>query len=257
MPTFTTVNSSVTALGSELVTSALTEIGVLGQGNVVQAGDAAWALEKLQRLIDRFNARQAMISNVNFSLFTLIANHQPHTIGPTGDFNMPQRPVKLVAANLVLGGTTPVDIPLYVGDDAWWADQRVKSLTSTLPTGVYYSPDNPLGNLNFWPIPTQVNQVRLELWTGLTQAVGLATALAMPSAYWDAVVLSLARDLAPSYGPEALQVVSSAAFSTMYRDAIKAIQANNMQSPRIATAEAGQGCGDSRGDFNYLTGGRA
>ncbi len=257
MPTFTATNSSVSAKASEIVSSALTEIGVLPQGNVVQAGDGSWALEKLQRLIDRFNAREAMIYNVNFSLFTLIANHQPHTIGPAGDFNMVQRPVKLVSANLVLGGTTPVDVPLYVGDDAWWANERVKGLTSTLPTGVYYSPDTPLGNLNFWPVPTQVNQVRLELWVGLTQAINLNTALAMPPAYWDAVVLSLARDLAPSYGPEALTVVSSGAFATMLRDAIKVIQGNNNTSPRISTSEAGQGCNGSGGYFNYYTGGPA
>ena len=47
--------------------------------------DAAWGLEKLQRIIDQWNARRELIFSVSFLQFTLIANHGPHTIiGPGG-----------------------------------------------------------------------------------------------------------------------------------------------------------------------------
>lgn len=259
MPTFTANNSAVSAKSGELVTSALTEINAISQGDAAQSGDSAWTLEKLQRLIDRINAREAMIFNVNFSLFTLIANHAPHTIGPGGDFQMNQRPVKVVAAAVVISsGGSAIDIPVAVQDDDWWAGQRVKGLTSTFPTSVYYSPDTPLGNLNFWPVPTQQNGMRLETWVNLTQAIDLNTALAMPPAYWDYLVLTLARDIAPSYGSKAVEIVSSAPFVSALREATKAVQGNNQSSPRMKTAEAGQGPRNGkRGDFNWMTGQRS
>src|SRR6185437_5968844 len=181
MPTFTASNSSVSALASEIVTSAMLEAGIIAAGEPLSADDGAWGLAKIQRDIDGFNAREALIFNVSFEEFTLIANHSPLTIGPGGDFDIPQRPVRVISSSLVLTSSSPnVDIPMAVKDDQWWADQRIKSLTSTLPTHLYYSQDSPLGKLNFWPIPTEVNDVRLEIWTNLTQAVTLATAIAMP-----------------------------------------------------------------------------
>jgi hypothetical protein len=259
VPTFTANNAAVSAKASELVSSALTELNVVGQGETALAGDSSWALEKLQRLIDRVNAREAMIYNVNFNLFTLIANHAPHTIGPGGNFQMAQRPVKVVSGAVVItSGGSPIDIPMAVRDDDWWAAQKVKSLTSTFPTSVYYSPDTPLGSLNFWPIATQQNQVRLETWVNLTQAVDLTTALAMPPAYWDYMVLTLARDISSSYGPPAVAVVSGPAFMAAHREATKAVQGNNQESPRMSTAEAGQTSRrGKRADFNWMTGQRS
>ena len=255
MPTFTSSNSSVTAKASELATSALTELNVVSQGQAASPGDAAWALEKLQRLIDRINARREMIYNVNFSQYTLQTDHTPTTIGPGGDFDVPLRPVRLVSCQLVLTDNTPnVTIPMGVRDDDWWAANQIKGLTSTLPTDVYYSPDTPLGNLNFWPVPTAVNDVILETWVGITQAVGLATNIALPPAYWDYLVLALARDLTSSFGPGAVEIVSGAAFQANYRDALKAMESNNETSHRLQSGVPKSGKPGVRPGFDFLTG---
>lgn len=257
MPSFTTNDSAVSAKASELYTSAFREIGIGAPGEALSAEDAAWGLEKLQRLIDRINAREAMIYNVNFSLFTLPTNKQPVTIGPGGDFDIPQRPVKIVSATLVLSSTNPaVEYPLPVRDNQWWRSQAVKGLVSMLPESIYYSPDTPLGNLYPWPIPSQQNQIRLESWVNLIQAVDANTVLAMPPAYWDFIVLQLATDLAPSYDEETLQ--KAAALAPQLREAKKILQANNIKSPRMSTAEAGQSPRDGRrSNFNYYTGQRS
>lgn len=257
MPTFTANDTAVSAKASELYTSAFREIGIGAPGEALSAEDAAWGLEKLQRLIDRINAREQMIYNVNFALFTLPTNQQPITIGPGGTFDVAQRPVKIASASLVLTSSpTAVDVPLGVRDNAWWRAQRVKGLTSTLPTDIYYSPDTPLGNLYPWPIPTQGNDIRLEMWVNLTQAINGNTLLALPPAYWDYLVLQLATDLAPSYAEEAVQAAANLA--PQLREAKKIIQGNNITSPRMSTAEAGQTSRKGRApDFNYYTGGRA
>lgn len=247
--------NSITVTALDLIMAALTEIGVQAMGEQLANEDAAWALSKLQRLIDRYNARDAMVYNVEFFRFTLPVATQPVLIGPGGNGPVPpfqtnQRPVRLYSASLILTGTSPeVEIPIYVRDDQWWSLQAVKTLPSTLPTDVYFSPGWPNGSLYFWPVPTQVNDVRLEMRTVLTEIASYNQSFSMPPGYWDAIVYPLAVSLCPSFERQA-----SSDLMRLSSDAVKAIQTNNMKSPRSNTADAGMPGNDIRGGFNYYSG---
>jgi|SRR5581483_2523945 len=239
-----------TVASGELIESALLELGVLAPGEKPEAQDYAFCLRKLQRIIDQFNARRECIFNVNFSRFTLKTNHAPHTIGPGGDFVTTVRPVRLVAANLVLTTSAPnIDLPIKVEDDAWWANQRVKDLTSTLPTHVYYSPDVPQGNLYFWPVPTVANDVRLELWSNLYSPVLVADKISMPQGYWEAIVNTLAVRCAPGF-----EKTPSPVLLREETKAMQVIESNNAGPPRISTAHGGLQNSGTRPRFNFLTG---
>jgi len=245
-----TTANSITVKALDLITAAMQEIGALAGGETPSSDDQAWVLQKLQRLIDRYNAREAMVYNVNFSLFTLQANHSPHTIGPGQDFDVNQRPVKIISAAVVLTqDPSNVDVPLNIRDEQWWADQRVKNLTSTYPTDLYYSPDWPNGQCLFWPIPTQANGMRLQMATILGQITDYAQTFSMPPAYWDAIVYPLAVSLCPSFERTASQDLLR-----LESKAIKAIQTNNIASPRGSSADAGMPGLDRRGDWNYYSG---
>lgn len=241
----------------ELITSALRTLNVCSATETPSAPQGTLGLEYLQRLIDQWNAREELIYNVSFDEYTLIANHQPHTIGPGGDFDVPLRPVKLVKCALVLttGAAIPIDILQYQADDAWWAANAIKGLTSTLPAAVYYSPDIPLGQLFFWPIPTEVNDIRLETWKNLTMPVDLSTSLVMPQGYWDAIVYTLAIKLAIPYGRPVSPDLRQA-----HSEAMHAIMGNDNPAPRISLN--GGGIADARDsaqvipDWNFLTGQR-
>lgn len=236
----------------DLIKSAMFEINVLAAGEDPDAGDAAWGLEKLQRLIDKLNAGRQAVYNVNFTLFTLTPNHAPHTIGPGGDFNVTPRPVKMVGAAFVLnaGTANPVDMPIRVVDDDWWALQPNKSLVSSITTHLFYSPDVPLGNCNFWPICNIANPVRLEMWSSLVVPVAQTTILSFPQGYWDAIVLTLAVELCSTFGIE-----PSPTLAERQRISERIIMANNAHPPRIRT-DGGMPASNSSGrpDFNFLTG---
>lgn len=247
--------NSITVTANDLITAALTEIGAQAMGEQLASEDAAWALRKLQRLIDRYNARDAMIYNVDFFRFTLPAGIQPVQIGP-GTSNPPppfqinQRPVRLYSATLILSGTNPeVEIPINVRDDQWWSVQAVKNLPSTLPTDVYFSPGWPNGSLYFWPVPTQVNDVRLEMRTVLVEITSYKQNFTLPPGYWDAIVYPLAVSLCPSFEKQA-----SADLLRLEQASLKAIQTNNMLSPRGHTADAGMPGSNRVGGFNYYSG---
>lgn len=253
--TFTAGNNAVSVAPIDLITSAFYEINALAAGETPSAEDGAWGLEKLQRLIDRFNAMREIIFSANFNLFTLIPNHSPHTIGPTGDFATPIRPTKILSASFVLNGgsSNPVDLPVFIRDDEWWAANPLKSLTSSVVTDLYYSPDAVNGSLYFYPISNVAFPVRLEYWSSLAQAINLTTKLGFVQGYWDAIVLSLAIDLFPSYpaaGPAVYQILRE-----NQKAAMMAIFGNNDGPPRIDTNSGMPGTSNSgRPDFNFLTG---
>lgn len=251
---FTAGNNAVSAAPQDLIQGALQEIGILPPGEAMTGDDAVWGLEKLQRLFDRFNAQREIIFNQSFAAYSLIANHAPHTIGPSGDFNVPIRPVRVVSASLVLNSTSsnPIDLPIKVRDDDWWAANPLKSMVSSITTDVFYSPDSPLGNLNFFPISNVANRVRLQTWSSLAQAIDLTTPLGFVQGYWDAVVLTLALDLWSSYWPSGKE--PSGILIASQQRAIKVITENNSKPPRIDTNSGMPGNSSGRPDFNFLTG---
>jgi hypothetical protein len=245
-------NQAVTARPLDIITSAYREAGIIDAIEPPSAEEAAWGLEKLQRAFDQHNARRELVFNVSFSLFNLLANHGPHTIGPGGDFNVPIRPVTIVSAAFVLNGgsANPVDRDINMRDDAWWAANPLKSQRSSIVTDLYYSPDSPVGNLNFYPICTVVAPVRLQMWNALPQAIDLQTPLALVQGYWDAIVLDLAVKLCNSF-----EKPVSPDLRDQWQRAMRIIEANNDKPPRIDTA--GGMPNSNRGgrpDFNFLTG---
>jgi hypothetical protein len=229
------------------------ELGVMAAEDKLTQQDGAWGLEKLQRAIDQHNARREMIFSISFQQFTLpVSQLTPVTIGPNGQFNVPTRPVKVESATFVLnaGSSNPVDSPIKIKDHGWWAANPVKTLLSAITTHLYYDPASPLGNLNFWPICTVANPVRLELWNSIQQAINLQTVLSLPQGYWEALVTDLAVKLAPSYNRSV-----SPELKESWTRAMGVIQDNNYVPPRIET-DAGMPNSRKGGrpDFNFLTG---
>jgi len=244
-----TGNNSITVTALAIINAAGQEIGALASGEQFSSYDQAWVLQKMQRLIDRYNARQPMVYNVNFSLFNLPSGPNPVTIGPGATFDVGQRPVSIPSIGLILAGTPSVEIPLNCRDQDWWANNRIKGLTSTLPTDYYYSPDWQNGGIYFWPEPTASYQVRVQSRLVLGQYTGYADSFTMPPAYWDLIVYELAISLCPGFHTSA-----SSELIAGYKAANKAVQVNNISSPRLASDSPSQGSGSGCPDFNFLTG---
>jgi len=240
--------NSITVTALSIINAAAQHLGALAAGEALSNDDQAWCLQNLQVLIDEWNARRPMIYNVNFTQYTLPANIVPVTIGPNGDFNVNQRPQSIDSIGLILQGTPGVELPLNRRDDDWWANNRIKGLTSSLPTDYYYSPDWPLGNIYFWPVPTSSYQVNLESRAILSEYTTVAQSFSMPPGYWAAVQYELAIRVAPSFEREPSQTLVG-----MWKRALKSVQVNNVSSPRLAT-DAPSSSGSGRPDYSFLDG---
>lgn len=249
--TFTNSNNAVSALASDIVQGALEEIGVLAEGEKVSAADLAVGMTRLQRWIDQVNARRELIYSISFQVFTLTANHAPHTIGPQGDFNIPLRPVDIQSAAFILNsGSQAVDMPIHIRDADWWDGLPVKSLSDSVVTQLYYDPAAPLGNLNFWPICNLANPVRLQMWNSIAQAIAPTATLLLAPGYWDATVLSLARKLCLVFNKPVTPDLKE-----MWNHAMRVIEGNNDKPPRIDTDMGSpNNRKGGRPDFNFLNG---
>lgn len=235
---------------ADMVKQALAQIGSYAQGQVVSAADMQFSIITLNRIIDSWNAKRRTIYSKDFTTYTLIPNHQPHTIGPSGDFVVSSRPIKILNANIVLSGTSPtVNSPLNIRDADWWAANLVQGLTSGLPTDLYYNPAFANGQLNLWPISTVAHGIQLETLFILTQVTQL-TIVNLPPGYDDALTLTLAEHLS-----EPFSKALTPGLIKLAREARATIVVPNLAAPRISTWDSGMPK-DQRNTpyFNWLTG---
>jgi hypothetical protein len=203
-------------------------------------------------LLDGLNVDGRAIYNRTFTTYTLTPNLQPHTIGLAA--NAPTfavttgRPTRIVAANLVLTTSTPnVRVPLALRDEAWWAAQRVRGITSSIPTDLFYDDGWPNGSLNLWPVPTIA--YGLELLTDtLLAAVADTDTLDLPFGYPLALRLTLAEACANTWGQPL-----PANLERRAREARAAVWGNNDLIPNLVTRDGGMP-GGRGGVYDYRTG---
>jgi hypothetical protein len=194
------VSTPVTQITTrDLITDAMMEIGVLAAGELPDPTDAAWGVRKLNRVLGQFRTQRLYVPSFTFAQFTLTPNHQPHTIGPNGDFVVADVPVDIQSANLVITTSTPpFNQDICIEDAEWWAGLSNPALTSTFPTSLYYSRGNPVGSIYLYPVPDSALTIELQLRDVLGD-VTLDETLGLLDGYSDAIIYSLAESLAPSF----------------------------------------------------------
>lgn len=237
-----------------LCKDSLLEIGVLAAGEPLRAEDATFVVGRLNQLFDSYNAMREASYIEGTDLFTFVANQQDYTIGPAAfspDFTYGNaRPNLVDNANVILNNVNPnVRNPIQIRDYQWWAGVSVRSVTTTFPTDLYYEADWPLGILHFWPVPNST--YGLELFTTNTFAqVAITDSLNLPSGYQNAIMLTLAENVAPSYGKAISPLTAAKA-----REARETIFAVNSLTPRLMTQDAGMPSNSrNRASFLYRTG---
>jgi hypothetical protein len=247
--------ATATGLGSvsvtDLLTDALVEIRAARAGDTVAAEILAFALGKLNRLFDRWNANPEAKYRMGFASYTLTPNHQPHTIGPSAaDFTVTQRPARIEAASLVLTSVTPnVRIPLDVHHEAaWWDAVSVQGLSSSIPFDLYYDTDWPNGSIYLWPEPSTAYDLEI-LTAGLFNVLVATDTLWLPFGYRDAVTLTLAEELAPGTGQQVSPGTASSAMA-----ARELIFGRNAVIPNACTRDGGMPGGGYSGGFDFRTG---
>ena len=221
---------------STVIAEAIYEVRLLQPGNSVPPDTSALVLSNLNRLLDDWNVEAAGAYVIEFPTFTYTPGLSPHTIGPTGTFVMDPRPTDLLGANTITGsGASAVRYPITLKDADWWRSVLVPGWGTNYPTGVYYDPSWPNGSLYYWPVPSAALTAELEVRGTFAQVTDAST-IWLPPGYRNAVTLTLAEMITPAFGGAAQL---SPITKEKAQEARGRIFGNNVEMPRIDTADAG------------------
>lgn len=239
-----------------LITASFEILSVFTQGESIPAKDSQSALGFLNRMTSGWAQQTLTIPAIARSIFTLTANKggpsNPYTIGVGGDLNVarPANQASVVGAGLILGGTSPaVEIQRAVVTDSAYNGIRIKELSSSLFTVVYYNPTtaNARGLIQLWPVPdTAANSLVLYLQQALSTFATLTTQYEFPPGYEEAFVYNLARRMAKPWGAVLDDETKRLADQTL-----TTIKRSNLKLSDLANDLV---CSNPRGYYNIETG---
>jgi hypothetical protein len=234
----------------DLIYGALAEIRVARGGDVTRAEDQALCLTFLNEVLERLAVTPHALFARAAVNGLLTPGLRPHTIGPTGTFVVPQRPVRIGHALVTIPPATNHPIPLKSA--AWLIDQPLPFLQSPYPEGLYYDPIWPNGELWLWPVPSMAYLLGLE-WEVAIAAVAAADAIDLPQGYSELLRLWTAKKAAPSFARE-FSSASQAALTECLSDVFGTnIGRVNDADTRDGGVPRGSGAGRG-GTYDYRTG---
>jgi hypothetical protein len=254
--------ATITYAAIDICTSALIEIGAVAPGETPIPDELQWCFTKLNEVLDVWAALRRYVYSYQFLVFTFPAGVNPVLLGPSpvANWSVPQRPVRLESAALILNSGIPVDLAINIRDKDWWALNSVKSIQTNVPTDVYPDYTYPDASLYFWPVINAGQQCRIQIWCNIPQFDQITDPIGgpggpntLPPAMRTALKLTLAESLlAGSNRPPSPTLIASATAARA------AFTGNNAQAPRIQTQDAGMPKAQrgTRSDFNWATGGR-
>jgi hypothetical protein len=213
----------------DLISSSLRLIGILAAGESPDLATANDSLSVLADMIDSWNADRLAIFTTTSDDFPFVIGQQTYTLGTGGNFDM-ARPAQIDAMSVILTSnpSNPIEVPIvmYSVDD-WQNKVPVKSVTGSFPLVCYDTGDFPLRSLNFWPIPSQANNLRIYSWQPLDTPAELTTTIAFPPGYSEAFRYNLAVRLSAEFGAQVSPVVAQIAVESLAR--VKNINAPSLE----------------------------
>jgi hypothetical protein len=157
-------------LVSDVITSALSRIGVIPIGGTIPAEWTTLCIVELNRLLQHWAAVNLFPAKVVKGTYTLSAGTAIYTVG-TGEAINVARPTRIVAASVTLNSIeTPCDV--YHGLSEYMVSPG-KEMRGR-PMQVFYDPGITQGTLSLSPIPDGAYSLALWNVSALT-AVTLAT----------------------------------------------------------------------------------
>jgi hypothetical protein len=232
-----------------IITPALKEIGVLAAGETATSEDAADALSRLNRLIDRLAAESSSIFYRTRTTWTISANDGEYTVGSGANVNI-ARPVFVHQIGFIDTSTDPdTEYPLKMLTEDGYAAIPQKAQTSTFPQFAFYNPTYANATLTLWPVPTSSTLSGVIYHsTAVTSFATTSTSVSLPPGYEEALVTNLALLLCPQFERQPSPVLVQAA-----RESMATLKRVNSRLSDLSF-EAGALIGGNRHAFNIRTG---
>lgn len=202
----------------DTIKAALTEIGVLAEGETPSAASSADAFTALNNLLDAWAAERLMIYTITRTTWTIVASTASYTVGASATINI-IRPTFVQGVGYTDSSVSPVsEMPLVPLTEDGYRNYRQKTQTSTLPNYFYYNPTFASGyaTLYLLPIPTSSTLTgTLYAPQQIAQFSATSDTVSLPPGYARMLRKNLAVELAPSYGRQVDPELSKQARQSM------------------------------------------
>lgn len=205
-----------------LITRAMKAAGVISSEETPQSSDTSDALTVLNAMLDSWSVSRLYIYQLLEENFPLTIGQTTYTMGPGGNFNT-TRPNDIQSLYVRYNG---IDYPIKQIDNDAYSDIALKNTIAGIPQFMYYDPQNPTGELNFWPAPFANMSVYIQTPSQMTQFHDLVTDVAFPAGYQEAITYSLALRIAAEWG-----LPPNPSLMQLAEHAVARLQTNNSAAP--------------------------
>ena len=228
---------------SDIIKSSLRLLGVLAQGETPSSQESADALVSLNDMIDSWSNDGFLVFNRVIESFTM-GTASSYTLGSGGDFST-TRPIRLIEASFKQGGSN-AEIPIRIFTSQEWLKITDKTVTSSLPKGIYYNDNFPLGVIYPYPILSASGTLILHSDKQIVSFSAISDTVSLPPGYSRALRYNLAVELASEYGKSISQELGVVALESK-----NLIMQTNVE-PVLMTSDI-MGLGQNR-TFDYRRG---
>jgi hypothetical protein len=179
----------------KIINQALGLLGIRSGADPVSGEDAAIARERLNTLLDAWRLESLYTYATQTVTATLPANTATLDIGPTGDYEINPRPVRIESGRYSSDG---IDYPIESITQAEYERIEVKA-TAANPCKLFYNPTLPDGIVYFYPVAVADVEVSLVLQIPLESFADLTTDYELAPGYEKALVYTLAEECGPDF----------------------------------------------------------
>lgn len=189
----------------DIITRSLTDIGVLGVGEVADSAQADTGLIYLNDLIQSLDNEGLIFFNSATDNITTDGSIS-YTLGLLGD-SVAERPITVQSAYFSVGGFdyTPITI---INREQYEAVSD-KTSTSTIPYAIYIDYTFPLATIYPYPVAAS-GTLKIGSSKPLSEPATLTTALSFPKGYERMLRLNLDVELMSQYGREDMRIMQMA-----------------------------------------------
>lgn len=214
----------------DLISLALINAGIIGQGQTAGTEDTNNACQMLNAMLGQWQRRRYLIYHLEEQSISA-TGAQSYSIGPGGDFAMAARPSEInyaFARQVINANPQQIDYPLQIlpsRED--YALIQLKSLAS-FPQWAWFDAAYPLGQLFVYPVITSQFSIYIGYPALLQSVSSLTDAINMPPEYIGALLYNLAVVLAGAY-----QLTPNPFVLGEARATLETLRTANAQVPRM------------------------
>lgn len=184
--------------GLAIIQNAMRLIGVLATGETPSADQTQDGLAALNDILETWSIESLAVYASGVNTFSVVTGQAGYTIGPTGDWVSPNRPIQIDDCYCTFNG---VDFPIEIIGQTQYNQIAYKANQSQIVAQLCFYNDFPNAQIFLYPAPAQTGlTVSLNYPRALTALPTAATAFSGPPGYVRALQWSLAAELAPQYG---------------------------------------------------------